>query len=236
MNVSQNKLRKMLLTASLVTMAIVLDIIIAAIPGLNFSMPFGGKFFGISILPLILIGLICGLSYGIIGSFVFALYNFSSDYIVTLATINELISLFTDSGFSFGDWMMIVFFDYIIPFAGFGLSGLFSQSFNQLSAVFKAIILTNVVRLISSTLSGVLIWGDSIEWLKSNPNEATMPLGNFIVDVYDFFGGNIWLYSFTYNLLYILSSAIIVTLILWKTHDRIYKISQDFIPETVSDR
>ena len=237
MNESQKRLRKMLLTASLVTMGIVLDVIISAIPGLNVSMPFGGKFFGISMLPLILIGLICGLSYGLIGGFIYALFNFSADYIVTLAALNDLIATFTDYGFTFGQWMMIILFDYMIPFASFGLSGLFSRSFNRLSTVFKAIILTSTVRLLSSTLSGVLIWGDSIEWLKANPSEANqMILGNFIVDMYDFFGGSVWLYSFSYNILYILSSSLIVALIFWKTHQRIYLKSQEFIFQSTTDQ
>ena len=229
MNESQKRLRKMLLTASLVTMGIVLDLVISAIPGLNLGMPFGGKFFGISMFPLVLIGLICGLSYGIIGGLLFAVYNFSADYLITLATINELIELFTDSGFTFGQWMLIIFFDYLIPFTGFGLSGLFSKSFQHISVVFKAIIVTSAVRLISSTLSGVLIWGDSIEWLKNNPEEMEHPLTNFIVNIYNFFGGNIWLYSFTYNLIYILTSGILVSFIFWQTHQRIYSKSQELV-------
>jgi thiamine transporter len=232
MRTSQKQLRKMVLTASLVTMGIVLDIIISIIPGLNFGMPFGGKFFGISMFPIILIGLTCGLSYGIIGSLVFSLYNFGIDYISTLASIDAIISSFTDSGFTGLQWLLIVFFDYVIPFAGFGLSGLFHKSFNKLSSVFKAIALTSFIRLVSSSINGVIIWGGSIEDLKNNVYEIDNPLSDFIVNMYKFFGESVLLYSITYNLIYILSTAICVGLIFWQTHERLYDVSNQLLVET----
>ena len=65
--------KRMLMTINLLAVAVVLDLVVSAIPGLNASMPFGGKFFGLSMFPLILIGMLFGLKYGLIAGFIYSM-------------------------------------------------------------------------------------------------------------------------------------------------------------------
>ena len=104
---------RMLIAVNLLAVAIVLEVLTSAIPGLNLSMPFGGKFFGISMLPLILIGLLIGFKYGLISTLIFALYNFGIDYIIYLETLR--ITLETWTGIPWTFWMIIllILLDYI---------------------------------------------------------------------------------------------------------------------------
>src|SRR5690554_2802159 len=162
------ELTKLIVTAIMVAVAIVLDVIVSSIPGLNLSMPFGGKFFGISILPLIIIGLIYGLKYGLLGGFTYAIYNFSFDYLIYLSTLKATLESWTGTTWTFWHILALILFDYLIPFTAYGLAGLFKKdNLNTISNIVKAVLLVSVVRLVSSSIGGVLLWGSSIEYAAS---------------------------------------------------------------------
>lgn len=219
---------RMLIAVNLLAVAIVLDVLTNAIPGLNLSMPFGGKFFGISMLPLILIGLLIGFKYGLISTLIFAIYNFGIDYIIYLETLR--ITLETWTGISWTIWMigLLVLLDYVIPFMAFGLSGLFKDGLKRRKTFILAIISVSAIRLISSTLSGVILWGSSIEYATSEValgNETQ----NLATRIFSVVGKNLWLYSFGYNFIYIFTtglSVIIIGLLIFK---RLQVLSQNLL-------
>ncbi len=209
---------RMLIAVNLLAVAIVLDVLTNAIPGLNLSMPFGGKFFGISMLPLILIGLLIGFKYGLISTLIFAVYNFGIDYIIYLETLR--ITLETWTGISWTIWMigLLVLLDYVIPFMSFGLSGFFRDGLKKRKIFVIAVISVSLIRLISSTLSGVILWGSSIEYAASqvaSGDEAQ----NLATRIFSVVGENLWLYSFGYNFIYIFttgSTVIVIGLLIFK--------------------
>ncbi len=219
---------KMLIAVNLLAVAIVLDVLTNAIPGLNLSMPFGGKFFGISMLPLILIGLLIGFKYGLISTLIFAIYNFGIDYIIYLETLR--ITLETWTGIPWSIWMigLLVLLDYVIPFMAFGLSGLFKDGLKKRKTFVLAVISVSIIRLISSTLSGVVLWGSSIEYAASEValgNETQ----NLATRIFSVVGENLWLYSFGYNFIYIFTtglSVIIIGLLIFK---RLQVLSQNLL-------
>lgn len=203
------ELNKIIMTAILVTVAIVIDFIITYIPVLNLSMPFGGKFFGISMIPLILIGLIFGLRYGLIGGFLYALYNFSFDYLIYLSTLKATLESWTGETWGFWHIVALIFLDYIIPFTAFGLSGLFNKnSIENIKSILYSILLVSFTRLISSSLGGYLLWGSSIKAAASNNEE------NIATSIFKFVNNNLFLYSLIYNLIYITTTAIVTFVIL----------------------
>lgn len=206
---NNKNLVKLILTAILVAVAIVLDVIISVIPGLNLSMPFGGKFFGISMIPLILIGLMFGLKYGLLGGFIYAIYNFSFDYLIYLSILKETLESWTGTPWTFWHILGLIMFDYIIPFMAFGLSGLFKKdNLETIKNIILAVFSVSFVRLLSSSMGGYLLWGSSIKYAaEGNEN-------NIATKIFSFVNNNLLIYSVIYNLIYILSTGIIVTIIL----------------------
>lgn len=219
---------KMLLAVNLLALAIVLDVITSAIPGLNLSMPFGGKFFGISMLPLVMIGLFAGLKYGLISGFLYALYNFGIDYLVYIDALRATLESWTGESWTFGMIVMLVLFDYIIPFTAYGLSGLFKDGFTKLSKMIIAIITVSVVRLVSSTLSGVILWSSSIKYASEEFQKGTGS-DNIAVRIFAGVGENLWVYSLTYNFIYIFTTTLVVILLSVLSFKRLKDLSIQFL-------
>ncbi len=219
---------RMLIAVNLLAVAIVLDVLTNAIPGLNLSMPFGGKFFGISMLPLILIGLLIGLKYGIISTLIFALYNFGIDYIIYLETLRVTLETWTGIPWTFWMIILLILLDYVIPFMSFGLSGLFKDGLKKRKTFIITVISVSIVRLVSSTLSGVLLWGSSIEYASTQ-----VALGSeshsFATQIFSFVGENLWLYSFGYNFIYIFTTGATVIIIGLLIFKRLQELSHHFL-------
>lgn len=221
------ELTKVTITAILVAVSIVLDIIISSIPGLNLSMPFGGKFFGISVFPLIIIGLLFGLKYGLIGGFVYALYNFSFDYLIYISTLKATLESWTGTTWSAWHIMALILFDYLIPFMAYGLSGLFKKdNFNTMKNIVKAVLLVSFVRLISASIGGVLLWGSSIKYASEAGDN------NVATKIFGFVNNNLILYSLFYNLIYILTTTILIIFVFFVTRKNLQIIVESKLEST----
>lgn len=219
--------KKMIATINLLAIAIVLDVLTNAIPVLNLSMPFGGKFFGISMLPLVLIGLMFGLKYGLISGFIYAMYNFGIDYIIYLETLRITLEGWTGESWGAFKITMLILFDYVIPFMAFGLAGLFKDSFKYKLHFIYAFVFVSVVRLISATLSGVILWGSSIEYATQQVEQGEAN-ENIATQIFSFVGNNLWLYSLGYNFVYVattLATVLVIGLLIYK---RLQMLKNDY--------
>ena len=209
-------------TAILVAIAIIIDVISSSIPGLNASMPFGGKFFGISMIPLVFIGLIFGLRYGLLGGFIYALYNFGADYIIYLDTLRITLESWTGETWSFFKIFSLFMLDYAIPFMAFGLSGLFKRSSITALRMLYALSFVSLIRLVSSSASGVLLWSSSIAYASSEVEAGNIE-PNIATQIFDLFGNNVWFYSIAYNFLYIISTLVVSYIIGFVIYKRVFK-------------
>lgn len=209
-------------TAILVAIAVVVDVISSSIPGLNASMPFGGKFFGISMIPLVFIGLLFGLRYGLLGGFIYALYNFGADYIIYLDTLRVTLESWTGESWSAFKIVGLFLLDYGIPFMAFGLSGLFRDKGLNPVKMFSAFVFVSMIRLISSSASGVLLWSSSIAYATSEVANGNIE-PNIATRIFNLMGNNVWLYSISYNLLYITTTLIVSFLIGLIIYERVIK-------------
>ena len=216
---TRNETKKLVVTAILLASAIVIDLISSFVPGLNLSMPFGGKFFGISMIPLVIIGLLFGLKYGLTAGFIYGLYNFSFDYLSYLSALKDTLESWTGTPWTGGQIFLLIALDYLIPFTAFGLSGLFKHELRNGLTTLYAILAVSAVRLISSTLSGVVLWRSSIQYAVDEVNAGADP--NVATNIFSMVGGNLWLYSMFYNLTYILSTGIVVVAILFAMRIRL---------------
>ncbi len=209
----RNETKKLVVTAILLASGIAIDLIVSFVPGLNLRMPFGGKFFGISMIPIIMIGLIFGLRYGLLAGFIFGIYNFSFDYLIYLSALRDTLESWTGTSWTAMQILLLILLDYVIPFTAFGLVGLFKDGLRKVSSIVYATIAVSFVRLVSSTLSGVVLWSSSINFAveavengDANPDLATR--------IFAAMNGNLWLYSMFYNLTYILTTGIVVIVII----------------------
>lgn len=136
---NQRTTLKIVMTAMFVALAFVFEIVTKFIPFLQ--MPQGGAI-SITMLPLIIGALLLGPVYGTIGGVAFGFLNFCFDGFVI-------------------HWGSI-FLDYLVAFGLIGVAGFFRPFFykNKIWSLGVAIVVACVLRYISSSLSGVLFFGD----------------------------------------------------------------------------
>jgi len=225
---SQNvETKKMIATINLLAIAIVLDVLINAIPVLNLSMPFGGKFFGLSMLPIVLIGLMFGLKYGLISGFIYAMYNFGIDYIIYIETLRITLEGWTGESWGTFKIVLLILFDYVIPFMAFGLAGLFKDGFKNKLHFIYAFVFVSIIRLVSSTISGVILWSSSIEYATSQV-ELGEANENIATQLFAFVGNNLWLYSLGYNFIYVATTLATVLVIGLLTYRRLQLLNNTY--------
>lgn len=214
--------KNMMYVVVFVVLAIILDLLTAFIP----KMPMGGNFFGISMIPIVLVGLLFGVKYGLLAGFTFSLYSFSADYLIYLSTLKATLESWTGSTWSFSHILALVLLDYIIPFTGFGLAGLFSKNnLKKISNIIYAVLSVSLIRLISATLSGYLIWSSSIKYaVEEVKNGDISP--NIATKIFESVNNNLLLYSAVYNSIYIVTTTISVIVILLITRKRIIDVSE----------
>lgn len=181
---------KVVVAASLVAIAFALDFVTGVIPGLNLSMPLGGRFIGISLFPLALIGFWLGFKYGLIAGVIYGLISFFYD--------GYGLSFFATN---LSDALLVFFLDYIVAFGGFAITGLFKQGLEKRSSFILGTVTAISIRWASSTIVGAILWvsyATSHDW-------TTNLLGSL--------NGNALLYSGIYNIIYNFTTAIVLILI-----------------------
>lgn len=135
-----NELQKLTLTSIFVALAIVFGMITKFVPGLNIEMPQGGAIFGISMMPIILIGIIAGPKYGISGGIVYG-----------------LASVLLDGGFY--HWASL-FSDYVIAFGVLGMAGFFPKAIYKPYRYAFVVIFVGLLRYLSHAIGGAIIFAE----------------------------------------------------------------------------
>jgi len=139
MKEKQVELRKLIMSSMLVAVAVVLELILKIIPG----MPLGGNFIGLFMIPLVFIGFMFGLKYGILAGFVYGIVEI----------------LLAPAGYIIG-WSFLL--DYLIGFTAFGLTGLFKGKLNHLPSIIIGVLIAGFIRYLSVSFAGVLFWSEII--------------------------------------------------------------------------
>lgn len=168
---TKNNLLALVEGAAMVALAVVLDLIMS----LFTSLPNGGSI-TVATVPLIYYayrrGTSCGLLAGLVWTFTQLLTG--GFYPPPAGTV----------------WANILCFvlDYLVAFTVVGLAPLFARlcDKNRIAGYSIGAVAVNILRYLSSSLSGVLLWGS-----------------------YAPEGMNVWAYSFGYNAIYMIPNAII---------------------------
>ena len=127
-------------TAIFVALGIALKLLSDLIPFLNF---FEGGTIDLAMLPICLIGLRRGPKYGFLGA---TLYWF-------LAWMFGGFKIYSDSA------LVEILLDRLIPYSiGYGIASLFMNALNKPVRGSLVLLLCGTIRLISHTLSGLVLW------------------------------------------------------------------------------
>lgn len=215
-------IQSLVLTAALISIAIVIDIIGSSIPILSLSMPFGGKFFGIAIIPLAFVGILFGVKHGLIAGFIYAMYNFSADYIVYLDALRVTLESWTGESWGIDKILLLITLDYLIPFTAIGFTGIFYHRHQTVVRVIYGLVFAIIIRLISATLSGVVLWSSSIAYAVSEVEAGNIE-PNLATRIFESFNGSIFAYSLGYNAIYLTTTLIISILIILPVYKRVIK-------------
>lgn len=139
-----------------------------------FKMPFGGSVTLGSTCPIIIFSLrhgtkisfLCGLTYGL---------------------IKIILSFHAPPVRDFLSFLLVILFDYLVPYSCLSFASIFYKKFKQHKAVFSCILVLTM-RYIFSILSGIIIWNSLVP-------------ENF----------NVFWYSFLYNSVYMIPEIVITT-------------------------
>jgi thiamine transporter len=136
----KNEIQKITLTSVFAAIAFVFGLLTKYVPGLNIEMPQGGSIFGFPMIPIVMIGFILGVRYGVLAGFIYG-----------------LTSIMLDGGlYHWGS----LFFDYLIAFGVLGLTGLFRKDLHHPIRFVLAILCVGFLRYISHGLSGVILFAE----------------------------------------------------------------------------
>jgi thiamine transporter len=106
-------------------------------------MPFGGNFLGISMIPMVLIGFLFGLKFGLLGGFIYGIIEI----------------MLAPSGYIIG-WSFLL--DYLLGFTAYGLTGLFISKYENPKYIVLGVLIAGFVRYISLSFAGVIFWSEVI--------------------------------------------------------------------------
>lgn len=131
---------QMVVSAMMLALAVLLDFVVAYIPGLNW--PNGGTI-TIAMLPLFLVGFLCGPFWGFSVSLLFG-----------------VLDIVIGSAWAF-NWASILL-DYILGFGVCGVCGFFCRSFyrKSLAGPVSGMVLSGALRFLCSFLSGCVVMWD----------------------------------------------------------------------------
>ncbi len=190
MNQNRIQIRNVVIVSTLLAIAIALDVVTGMIPGLNLSMPLGGRLFNISLLPIILIGIFLGPIYGIVGAVTYGLFGFFFD--------GYALSYFATN---LGEATLVFLLDYVIAFGALGLSGFFKKSLESPLYFALTTFVVLMIRWLSSTTVGAILWA-----AYASDSEWTQNLMDLVYN-------NAFIYSGIYNIIYTITTAVTLIII-----------------------
>lgn len=157
-----------------------------------FDLPYGGSITLCSMVPLMVLGYMYGIRWGLLCGFVFGVIQ-----AVLGATASQAFAGVT--GFNV---VLMAFLDFIAAFMVLGLAGMFRKAIKKPALAFAlGGLAAGLLRFVCHFLSGYILWGSYAEWFFGDVmNNGT---GNYILN--HFTGDTLAiLYSLIYNASYML--------------------------------
>lgn len=168
------------------------------------QLPFGGSVTFASMVPIVLIGYMFGIKWGLASSFVYA--------VIQMILGASTVSSFFMPGDSQMFWLSAVavcLIDYVLAYSVLGTSGIFAKKLGAPAALCLGSIVALALRYLCHTVSGAIFFGTWAEWFFTD----VMPgFGSFVLAHTS--GGLLALvYSLVYNGLYMIPEIILTAVI-----------------------
>lgn len=185
-----NKTFKLTLTAVMIALGTVLSMLTV------FRLPFGGSVTPFSMLPLIIVGCMYGVRWGIFSGFVYG---------VLQAVLGATMSgAFEAQGAL--NVILICAIDYLLAYSVVGLSGIFRKKgankvFSLIAGAFTAVSL----RYVCHVVSGAILYGSWAEWYFTQ--EGFYSWGQTLIEKYSGFSLSL-VYSLIYNAMYMVPELV----------------------------
>lgn len=187
-NVSKKTLR-LVTSGVLIGLATVLSVIKV------FALPFGGSVTLFSMVPILVLGYMYGVKWGLLSGGVYGLLQ-----MILGATMSQAFAGL--SGFSI---VIMALLDYIVAYVVVGMSGMFKGRLKNHTVTFAlGSTVAILLRLICHFLSGWILWGS---YASSYFEEMNNSFGNYMLSSFD---GQLLaaLYSLVYNASYMLPELV----------------------------
>lgn len=160
----KTKTQRMCVTAVLLALATVLSLI------KPFALPFGGSITLLSMLPVVMIPLLYGTSWGIISSLIYSLIQLGLDIASVLSW-----------GLSAAALIGTISLDYILAFGCLGLAGIFRKK--GFIGIIIGVLFVLVLRFLMHFISGVVIFASIVDkeaWIYSLTYNASYMVPEFV--------------------------------------------------------
>jgi len=190
----------------LVALGTAISFLSEMIPFLN--LPFGGTITIASLLPLVIISYLYGISWGLGSGFVYALLQMA----VGFRTVSALFLPDSDSYMgSVGIALTILLFDYVLAFTAVGLGGVFRDRLSRRWALVWGSVFALSLCYFFHVLSGAVFYGAWAEWFFYESAAKDLAISGWVMNTFTGMGLSI-AYSVIYNGLYMLPEIVITAI------------------------
>lgn len=166
-----------------------------------YELPYGGSVTLFSMLPLLMVGYMFGVKWGVFSGFVYGV-------------LQCVLGSLTSTPFASQSAVNVVFIillDYLVAFAVIGTSGMFKKKIKNTAASFAlGSFVAMLLRFVSHFISGVLFFGTWAEWYFTQ--EGFPAWGQKILDSFGGFKLSM-IYSFIYQASYLIPEIIITVVV-----------------------
>ena len=209
------KTKKLVTTAMLMALSAILSLIVV------FALPFGGSITAASMMPIILVGYLYGINWGLLSSFVYSLIQL----LLGAGTVSAFF-LPSDSQMTLYAALLICLLDYICAFTVLGLSGIFKGKLkNSVCELILGAVFVCVLRYGIHILSGAVFFGSWADWFFSDTTGLSQikfmeGFCNWTMANFSGMGLSVF-YSVVYNGAYMIPETVITAF----TAPIVYKVS-----------
>lgn len=194
--------KKLAMSAMLVALSAVLALISMMVP---LQLPFGGSVTLASMLPIVLVGYMFGVKWGLGSALVFAVIQMFLGW----GTVSAFF-LPGDSQMLWYKAIIVCLIDYILAYTVLGFSGVFAKKIKTpAAALCLGSIFALMLRYICHILSGAIFFGTWAEWFFTD----VMPgMGEWVLSSFSGWG-LATVYSIVYNGLYMIPEIILTAVL-----------------------
>lgn len=200
------KTKKLVITAMFLAIAVILSFIKI------FELPFGGSVTLASAMPIIIIGYIYGIKWGINSALVYA--------VLQIFTGMNTISAFFLPGenqMAFSAAVGICIFDYVLAYGAIGCGGIFKNKFkSRLKEIVMGTIFAMTLKYLIHIISGTIFFGMWADWFFGDGTglsqiKALKPFCDFVVNNMKGTGLSLF-YSVIYNGAYMIPEIAVTSI------------------------